>query len=83
MALRIEYGSLGHKAPDFNLMGIDGEQHSLATQTKVLLFLCNHCPYVQKSGTICPLEKRMPEEQFVGINANGANPDYPKTPSRK
>ena len=76
--------TLGTKAPDFSLMGIDGEQHSLAAYSdkKVwgIIFMCNHCPYVQKIwDDLVALEKRMPEEvQFLGINANAANSDYPE-----
>ena len=74
---------LGSPAPNFDLMGIDGKQHSLATyadkKVLVVIFMCNHCPYVQKIWPdLVELEKRMPEEvQFVGINSN-ANPDYPE-----
>jgi peroxiredoxin len=41
---------IGQKAPDFNLPGVDGKQYSLATfdhaKILVVLFSCNHCPYV-------------------------------------
>ena len=54
----------------------------LSTQTKSF----GHDFYVQPLSLrpkiwddLVALEKRMPEEvQFVGINANGANPDYPE-----
>lgn len=74
---------LGTPAPDFNLKGTDDGMHSLATYAdkKVLavIFMCNHCPYVQKIwDDLVALEKRMPDEvQFVGINSN-ANPAYPE-----
>jgi peroxiredoxin len=42
--------SLGSKAPDFDLPGVDGKRYSLASfkDAKVLIvvFSCNHCPYV-------------------------------------
>ncbi len=42
---------LGIEAPDFNLPGIDGRDHSLAELTgekgTVVVFICNHCPYVK------------------------------------
>ena len=42
--------SLGAKAPDFNLPGVDGKKYSLASfkdaKVLVLVFSCNHCPYV-------------------------------------
>ena len=41
---------LGQSAPDFNLKGVDGKQYSLASfkdaKFLIVLFTCNHCPYV-------------------------------------
>lgn len=41
----------GWPAPDFNLPGVDGQRHTLAScrgpQGLLVMFLCNHCPYVQ------------------------------------
>ena len=41
------------KAPAFDLLGVDGKRHSLATARGenglVVMFICNHCPYVKKS----------------------------------
>lgn len=38
------------KAPDFSLMGIDDERHTLQNvmgeHGLVVVFICNHCPYV-------------------------------------
>jgi len=47
MAFTLE---LGQKAPDFDLPGVDGKRHNL-TEFKtspilIVLFSCNHCPYV-------------------------------------
>ena len=45
MALRV-----GSKAPDFELPGVDGKTYSLSgfadKQAVVVIFSCNHCPYV-------------------------------------
>jgi peroxiredoxin len=42
--------SLGSKAPDFSLPGVDGRKYSLASfkdaKVLVVVFSCNHCPYV-------------------------------------
>lgn len=42
--------SVGTKAPDFNLPGVDGQDYSLSgftdKQAVVVIFSCNHCPYV-------------------------------------
>ncbi|HTV47224.1 MAG TPA: thioredoxin family protein [Phycisphaerae bacterium] len=42
--------SLNNQAPDFDLPGVDGRRYSLASfkdaKILVVLFSCNHCPYV-------------------------------------
>lgn len=47
MAFTLEIGS---KAPNFDLPGVDGKNHSLASaknsRVLVIAFWCNHCPYV-------------------------------------
>ena len=44
-------GALGTSAPSFDLRGTDGKQHSLASvrgrNGTVVMFICNHCPYVK------------------------------------
>lgn len=41
----------GKKAPDFNLLGVDGKQWTLAEcmgeKGLLVMFICQHCPYVQ------------------------------------
>ncbi len=41
---------LGSLAPNFSLPGVDGRTHSLGDYTQaralVVIFMCNHCPYV-------------------------------------
>ena len=41
------------KAPQFELQGVDGKRHSPATargeKGLVVMFICNHCPYVKRS----------------------------------
>lgn len=75
---------LGSAAPDFNLKGLDGELHDMEeyapAKVLVVIFMCNHCPYVQKIWPdLVALHAEMPPEvQFVGINSNGANPAYPE-----
>jgi peroxiredoxin len=43
--------SIGAKAPDFNLPGVDGKIYSLQSFSKanilVIIFTCNHCPTAQ------------------------------------
>ena len=42
--------SIGQTAPDFDLPGVDGKNYSLASfkdaKLLVVVFSCNHCPYV-------------------------------------
>ena len=41
----------GDACPDFHLPGVDGKKHSLKEFSNghalVVMFICNHCPYVQ------------------------------------
>jgi len=72
---------MGRKAPNFSLMGIDGETYTLSDfdQAKVLVivFMCNHCPYVQAVwARLVRLQSDFDQVQFVGINPNTANPEY-------
>ena len=84
---------IGDKAIPFNLAGVDGKNHSLADYTEknatVVIFSCNHCPYVRA------WEDRMVQiqadyeakgVQLVAINANDAAkyPDdsFPKMKDR-
>ena len=43
--------SFGSRAPDFDLLGIDGKRHTLASSRGpkglLVMFICNHCPYVK------------------------------------
>ncbi len=43
--------AIGQIAPDFNLKGIDGKMHSLASiknaKAYLVVFTCNHCPFSQ------------------------------------
>ena len=41
----------GKKAPDFNLLGVDGQRWTLkqcsGEKGLLVMFICNHCPYVK------------------------------------
>ncbi len=67
----------GDPAPDFALPGVDGKEHRLhdADPQKLLLvvFWCNHCPYVQAwEGRLVDLGRRFGPRgvAFVLINSN-------------
>ena len=68
----------GDKAPDFNLLGIDDKKHSLADykdyQAKLIIFMCNHCPYVQaKVDAMNEIYQKFKGKiAMIGINSNDA-----------
>lgn len=75
---------LGIPAPDFNLPGIDGRNYTLDdfAECKVLciVFMCNHCPYVQAIiDRLIKLRNEFENEGvcFVGINPNDSE-NYPE-----
>lgn len=68
---------LGAPAPDFNLPGVDGKNHRLADYASakllVVVFSCNHCPYVigSEDRMIAFAKKYTPAGvQVVAINSN-------------
>ncbi len=74
---------MGTPSPDFSLVGIDGETYILDNfknaKVLVVIFMCNHCPYVQAIwDRLVSLQTRFLEKlvQFVGINPNVPNSDY-------
>jgi peroxiredoxin len=72
----------GDKAPDFSLKGTDGKIHSLSDysgkKSVVIIFMCNHCPYViHKLEVMKNLYSRYSKQDvaFIAINSNN-HPDY-------
>src|SRR3989344_6878664 len=73
---------LGGKAPEFNLVGIDGENYSLKEfegKPLLVIFMCNHCPYVKaKLEYIIKLAKDYEGKiNVIGINSNDPE-NYPE-----
>jgi peroxiredoxin len=71
---------IGDIATDFNLKGVDGKMHSLASLTGskgyLVIFTCNHCPYSQAYGQrIIELHKKYAAKgiQVIAINPNDPN----------
>ncbi len=72
---------IGAAAPDFSdLPGVDGKKYALAdfssSNALVVVFSCNHCPYVQAyEDRIIALQRDFKDKgvQFIAINANDAN----------
>jgi peroxiredoxin len=64
-------GSLGTKAPPFDLPGVDGRRHTLASvrgdHGLVILFICNHCPYVK--AVIDKIPRDLRELEMLGVGA--------------
>ena len=74
----------GWKAIDFSLQGIDGRRYSLADVAgpngTVIVFMCNHCPYVRSIAGRLADEARALKALGIGlagINANDASA-YPE-----
>lgn len=51
MAVESHICDFGWKAKDFSLMGVDGRRHGLSQvrgpNATLVMFICNHCPYVR------------------------------------
>ena len=69
--------NIGDKAPDFSLRGVDGKSYNLnnfrGKRFLIVVFMCNHCPYVQ--GSIERLKAIQSDYgikgvQVIGINSN-------------
>lgn len=82
----LESSKIQHGTParDFFLLGIDDEKHTLgdykAAKILAIVFMCNHCPYVQatwKRLNTLQEKYRSRGVQLVGINPN-LNPEYPE-----
>ena len=70
---------LGTPAHDFSLEGIDSKIYSLKSYSEkeiiVIIFMCNHCPYVKAVlKRIIALQNEFIDRgvQFIGINSNDA-----------
>jgi peroxiredoxin len=81
MAQRIK---IGDQAPDFYLPGVDGKNYSLADfndkRVLIVMFTCNHCPYVQAyEDRFVALQNEFKEKgvTFIGINPND-DQNYPE-----
>ena len=65
--------SMGWKATDFALKGIDGKTYSLAevrgSKGTVVVFICNHCPYVKASIDRIVAEAKVLRQIGIGVIA--------------
>ena len=75
--------SSARSAPDFHLTGVDGKRHSLASARGpnglVVMFICNHCPYVKAIAGKLPRDMADLAREGVGAIAIMSNDpaDYP------
>jgi peroxiredoxin len=74
----------GQPAPDFSLRGVDGKTYSLQSfvdaKALVVVFSCNHCPYVVAyEDRMIALQKEFAGKgvRFIAINANDSD-NYPE-----
>jgi peroxiredoxin len=74
----------GDQAPDFNLVGTDNNKHTLqelkGEKATLIIFMCNHCPYVQaKFEELNRIAKDLKEigVNVIGINSNDSD-NYPE-----
>lgn len=78
MALVEISSTVGMSAPDFDLLGTDGARHALRdfadADALVVMFLCNHCPYVKAvNDRLIELAHASDERvAFVAICSNDA-----------
>ena len=75
---------LGSSAPDFDLLGVDGRRYSLqsfkAKPVLVVIFSCNHCPYVKDYESRMVAIQRDYQGRGVQLIAINSNDDkaYPE-----
>ncbi len=72
--------ALGAEAPQFDLPGVDGQNHSLDSYAEadvlVLVQSCNHCPYVQAwEGRLSAIASDYADRgvRVVAVNSNDVN----------
>ena len=82
--LHSEKRRLGEKAPSFMLKGVDGKTYSLESfagkDVLIVLFICNHCTYVQAiEDRMIRLQRHYASKsvQLAGICSNDST-DYPE-----
>jgi len=82
--LNSEKSPLGSKAPEFSLISVDSKKYSLSSFSDksilIILFICNHCPYVKAiEDRIIALQRYYENKsvQLLGVCSNDPT-DYPE-----
>ena len=69
--------NFGWKALDFELMGVDGNAYKLndisGAKGTLLMFICNHCPYVKAVITRLVEDVKVLQEEGIGVAAIMSN----------
>lgn len=77
VALETPKADIGWQAPDFSLKATDGKSYSLADVKKekglLVIFMCNHCPYVQKQMARIVKTAKLLQEVGIGVVAISSN----------
>lgn len=77
MAATSPQAALGWKAPDFDLEGTDGRRHRLAdargAKGTLVMFICNHCPYVK--AVLDDIIRDARELQGLGVGSIAVMPN--------
>lgn len=72
---------IGATAPDFNLKGVDGKMHNLASYASakilVIIFTCNHCPTAQAYEE--RIKQLVNDYQNKGVQVVCISPNDPKS----
>jgi len=83
MPVNAPNNNLGWKAPDFKLLSVDGNNYSLndliGKRGTVVVFICNHCPYVIKIAkrlSFEAVELKKIDISLISIMSNDVN-SYP------
>ncbi len=77
MAAKLPAGKLGAMAPDFALMATNGRSYALkdimGENGAVIVFICNHCPYVKAITARMVADAKLLAEEGVGFAAICSN----------
>jgi peroxiredoxin len=84
MLLNTPICDFGWKAPDFTLQDPDGKPHTmsehLAAKGLLVMFICNHCPYVQAIAERLSADTRALLDDGINVVAVMSN-DYRNVPA--
>ncbi len=77
MAIGTPVCDFGWQPPEFSLLGIDGKTWSLGDirgeNGTLLMFICNHCPYVKSVSERIVRDAKALQQQGVGVAAIMSN----------